>query len=298
MMLAQIYGFLEGRPEEGLRLAAELNRTYPENPEVNFLLARIESSSAVEDFEAAAKSYRAVLARAEQDHPHYRGGARYSALAGLARAQQQQWRIEEAIATLTPAIGAGVEKPDWVLPSFLLTRANLRFLLNDPKAEDDTQRVLQQAKWKSWHKRASQQFKEIRARRAAGESAVYAALIPGNRLVAEGKWAEAERFYKEMLAKHPADWQVRYRMAYLELARGQLGPARTRFSDIASSNPGKMPAWVKANALLYLARVNDLQGQRAEAVKLYQRVVKEFENESAAGAARVGLISPYRRVAR
>jgi tetratricopeptide (TPR) repeat protein len=155
--------------------------------------------------------------------------------------------------------------------------------------------VLGQAKWKRFHEEAKRQRKQIDELRGSAESAVYVALIPGNRLAAEGKWEAAEEFYKGMLANHPGDPQVRYRMAYLEFARGRLGPALTRFSDIVNSNPGKMPAWLKANALLYLARVYDLQGQREQAVKLYKRVVEEFENESAAGAARVGLISPYRR---
>jgi len=298
MMLAQIYGFLEGRPEEGLRLAEELNRKYPDNPEFNFLLARLEASPAVEDFDAAAKSYRGILARAEQGHPHYKGGARYAALSGLARAQQLEWRIEDAVATLTPTIDSGVDKPDWVLPSFLLSRANLRLLLNDPTAEEDTRRVLAQPKWKPWHKTAKQQLEQIRGLRSSGDAAIYAALIPGNRLVAEGKWEAAEEFYQGMQAKHPGDAQVRYRLAYLEFARGHLGPALTRFNDIANANPGKNPAWLKANALLYLARVHDLQGRREQAVKLYKRIVDDFEGESAAGAARVGLISPYRRAAR
>jgi len=294
-MLVQIYAFLEGRPEEALRLADELNRKYPENPEYNFLLARVQASPALEDWDAAEKTYRTVATRAEQGHAHYKDGARYTALNGLARTQQQSWRIQEAIATLTPAIEAGVQQPDWVLPNFLLARGNYRALLNDAKAAEDARRVLSQAKWKRWQEGAKRQLKWIEERQKSGEAAVYAVLIPGNRLATQRQWDEAVKFYAAARQKHPADWQVSYRLAYLEFARGEIPQSSILFSGIVYSNPGKMPNWVKASALLWLARIHDLQGRRAEAVRLYKRILDEFENESATGAARVGLLTPYRR---
>jgi hypothetical protein len=48
--------------------------------------------------------------------------------------------------------------------------------------------------------------------------------------------------------------------------------------------------------MLYLARVHDLRGRREEAVRLYKKIVDSFENEGAAGAARLGLVTPYRRL--
>ena len=294
-MLVQIYGFLEGRPEEALRLAEELNRKYPENPTYNFLLARVQASPAFEDYEAAEKTLRAIVARADQGHAHYKDASRYGALSGLARAQQQSWLIQEAIATLTPTIEAGVQQPDWVIPSFLLARGNYRALLNDPRAADDARRVLSETKWKRWHDGAKRQLKWIDERQKSGEAVVYAELIPGNRLVAQHRWEEAVKFYDDARQKRPDDWQVRYRFAYLEFARGEIPQAGTLFNGIVYSNPGKMPNWLKANSILWLARIHDLQGKRQDAVLLYKRILNNFENESAAGAARVGLLTPYRR---
>jgi hypothetical protein len=56
-----------------------------------------------------------------------------------------------------------------------------------------------------------------------------------------------------------------------------------------------MPSWIKAASLLNLAWTHDLGGRRQEALKLYKRVVDDFENEAPASAARIGLVSPYRR---
>ncbi len=294
-MLVQIYAFLEGRPEEALRMATELKQKYPENPEFNFLLARVQASPAFEDYEAAEKTYRAIVARAEQGHAQYKGGARYTALNGLARVQAQSWELQQAVATLTPTIEASVQQPDWVLPSFLLARGNYRALLNDPKAAEDTRRVAGETKWKRWQEAAKRQLKWGEERQKSGEAAVYTELIPGNRLVAQRRWEEAVKLYDAARQKHPDDWQVRYRLAYMEFARGEIPQAATLFSGIVYSNPGKTPSWLKANSLLWLARIHDLRGERDQAVRLYKRVVSEFEDESASGGARVGLLTPYRR---
>jgi hypothetical protein len=50
---------------------------------------------------------------------------------------------------------------------------------------------------------------------------------------------------------------------------------------------------LKAQALLHTARAHDVRGRRAEARRLYDRIVDDYENESVAFAARVGLITAY-----
>jgi tetratricopeptide (TPR) repeat protein len=158
-------------------------------------------------------------------------------------------------------------------------------------------RVLAEQKWKDRHKAAQQLLSWIEGRRQSGEAAVYVELIPGNRLVAERRWEEARRAYEPVRQKRPDDWQVRYRLAYLDFARGDDARAEAGFSQIVNSNPGRMPNWLKANAMLHLARVYDLRGQRDQAVKLYKKIVDDYENEGAAQNARRGLITAYRRPA-
>jgi TolA-binding protein len=110
----------------------------------------------------------------------------------------------------------------------------------------------------------------------------------------EHRWDEARAVYDRVATTHPDDWQVRYRRAYLEFARGNYDTAAKAFNEIVSAR-GRMPEWLKAAAMLNLAQTHDIGGRRADAVTFYKTIVDRYENEAAAGAARVGLISPYRR---
>jgi tetratricopeptide (TPR) repeat protein len=121
---------------------------------------------------------------------------------------------------------------------------------------------------------------------------VYVALLDGNRLVAESRFDEARAAYLAVAKAHPDNWQVRYRLAYLEFARGRYDDAAAGLRAIVDTR-SRMPRWLKAAALLNLARVEDIAGNRGEAVRLYKRVVDDFEDEPPAGAARLGLIAPY-----
>ena len=53
---------------------------------------------------------------------------------------------------------------------------------------------------------------------------------------------------------------------------------------------------MRAMSLLYTARVHDVSGRRAEAIKVYEQVIDRYEKEQyAANLARAGLLAPYRR---
>ncbi|MBI4471779.1 MAG: hypothetical protein HY646_03860 [Acidobacteria bacterium] len=294
-LLVEIYGSLENRFDEALRIAEDLHRRYPENPEYRFDLARLYSAGEVEAYERSAQQYATIIQRVDEKHPHYKPAARYTALLSLARMRQQQWRIEDAIAILSPVIEAAVAEPDWVMPNFMLARGNYRSLLNDPRAADDARKILAEQKWKRWHQAAQNQTRSIQTARQSGESAVYAQLVPANRLVAEHRYDEARKIYDSIRTQPPHDWQVRYRLAYLEFARGDYSLAERDLSYIVANVPPTMPRWLRANAMLHLARVHDLRARRDDATKLYRRVVDEFKNEAAAQAARRGLVAPYRR---
>ena len=294
--LIQIYGWLEGRVEDALRLAEELQGKYPENPELRFRLARLYTSPMLEAYRLAAGQYATILERHQQGHPHYKVEDRYKALLGLARVRNRQGRLEEAVTALTPIVDAAVQKPQWVLPRFLLRRADYRALLNDPRAGDDARRILAEKQWKSWHDDAKQLLRRIEKRRAFGEAARYAELLPGHRLVVGQRWEEAAQFYQRRLQQHPGDWQVRYRLAWLAFARGRLEQAAAAFNRILRGKSGEVPEWVRAGSLLHLARVHDLQGEREQAVKLYEKIVDDYEDLSANQSARLGLVTPYRRV--
>jgi hypothetical protein len=292
--LADIYGSLEGRLGEAIRINERLVRRFPDNPDMRFELAVRYMHPTVEAYDRAAEQFTSVANRATgSSAEHLR--ARYQALLGMASLRRNQWRLDEAIALLSPVIDAKVAAPKWVMPDFLLRRANYRALLNDPRAGEDARRVLANKQMATSHQAAERLIAFIGGRQKANEAAVYAALLPGNRLVVEHRWDAAAALYDAVAAAHPNDWQVRYRRAYLQFARGNFEAAGHGFNEIVSAN-ASVPSWLKAAAMLNLGWTHDLAGRRAEALKVYKRVVDDYENEAAAGAARVGLISPYRTV--
>lgn len=295
--LIQIYGWFEGRVDEALRLAQALNRQMPDNPEVALRLARLCAGPALEDYECAAEYSRRVLERAECGHPYYTSAIRYRALLDLADVRAAQWRLSESLALLDAVIASGVTDPPWVLPHSLLARGRYRALLNEPDAVEDALRVLADARWRErWHDEARKQLDWIKQRRARGEAAQFAALVPANRLVAERRWDLAEKFYQGIRQRDPGNWQVRYRLAYLHFASGRWPQAEAEFEQIVDGEGDGRPGWLQASALLYLGRLHDLRGDREGALKLYRRVADDDEEKSIALAARLGLVTPYKPV--
>jgi tetratricopeptide (TPR) repeat protein len=289
--LAEIYSSFEGRPRDAIPLAEAYLRRYPNSAEVRLNLASMFMDPRLEQFAAAENTFNAVLATAMGDTPRHISH-RYSALAGLAGLRRAQWRLEEAIDMLDTAIAENPAKPRWIVPALLVRRGNYKMLVNDPSAQRDADRVLADPEMKRWHRPARQLLTSIETRRRNNEGPVYAALIPGNRLVAADRFDEARRAYADVAARHPSDWQVRYRLAYLEFAKGDFESAATALQVIVGAS-AQMPDWIKANALLYLAYTHDLAGRRDQAIKLYRRIVDKYNEEGVAGLARSGLVAPY-----
>ena len=290
-VLMEIYGTFEGRPADGVRIGEQLARRYPDNPQVQFSLAELYLGPAVEDFAAAAAQYEKVIAsESRRAEPR---DALYRAQLGLASAMTQQWQLDESVRLLSKTLDAPPAAPAWVLPTFLLRRANYRALLGDSGATGDIQRVLREPKWKDRHKGADALLKWANARTASGESKVYVALLRGNRLAAERKWDDAAAAYEQVRSAHPSDPQVRYRLVSLQFNRGDAAGAVVPASALAADRAA--PAWIRAQSLLVVARAHDLAGRREQARQAYQTILDDYEREGASWPARVGLITPYRR---
>jgi tetratricopeptide (TPR) repeat protein len=292
LSLMEIYGEFESRPADGIGIGERLTTQYPDNPKMQFSLAELYESPAVESFDRAAATYERIVA-SEDHRPGAPRAARYQARLGLASALLSQWRSSESIAVLDAAIAQKPEQPLWVMPNLLLRRANYRALSNDPGADADVEAVLAEPKWKEWHVRAAGLQQWITQRRTSGEATIYAALMPGNRFCVAREWDQAAAAYEEVRRRYPSDPQVRFRLAYVAFRRGDYAHALPEMASLADSK--STPEWLRAQATLYAARAQDLSGRRPDAMKLYQRVVDRYDQESAAWAAKVGLVSPYRR---
>ncbi len=291
-VLAEIFATFESRPRDAIAIVEGFIKRFPTNVEARLDLADIYMQPTVEQFARAEQELNTALSASNGSSARHIS-ERYSAILGLAGLRRVQWRIEDALQLLDPAVANAPRNPKWVLPSLWLRRGNYKMLINDSTATDDARRVLSDAGLKTWHESAERLLRSIDSRRRRNEGVVYAALIPGNRLVAEDRFEEARTFYKDAASRFGGDWQVRYRLAYLDFAHSRYETAADGMQAIVSAN-ATMPDWVKAAALLHLAYTHDIAGRRAEAVKLYQRVVDSYEDDSSAGAARVALVAPYR----
>ena len=291
MVLMEIYGSFEGRPADGVRVGEQLARAYPGNPSVQFALAELYLGPAVEDSARAAAQYEKVIAsESKRAEPR---PTLFQAQLGLASSLFQQWRGGDALRVLSATIDASPSAPEWVMPAFLMRRANYRALLGDGGADGDVQRVLAEPKWKDRHKSATDLLKWIAQRRASGDAAVYTALLAGNRLVAEKRWDDAAAAYESVRRDRPNDPQVRFRLAVLRFQRGDADGASVLAGGLAADRT--VPAWIRASSLLMVGRAHDLAGRREDAKRTYTTLVDDFERESAVWPARVGLVTPYRR---
>ena len=290
--LATIYGTLENRFEQAIPIAERYEKRYPGNSDIRLGLALLYAHPTVEAYDLAAAQYQAILASATSSSRRHTYD-RYRATLGLANLRRTQWRLDESIQLLGPLIEHPLEKPAWLTPTARLRRANYRMLLNDSTAADDAHFVLKQASMAEWHRPARDLIAAIESRRQTDEGRLYAALIPGNRLVAEDRWQEARAIYERVAATKPNDWQVRYRLAFLDFARGDYEAATPALQVIADT-PSRIPDWLRAAALLNLAWCHDLGGRRTKALAIYKRIADDFDDESVAATARLGLIAPYR----
>jgi len=293
LQLVPIYGALEGRPAEAIAFGERLERELPANDDVAFALADVYISPSVEARDRAGQVYERVLDRHRADPTADGAAARARAWYGLAGARFEAWRCDEAMAILDRTIDAPPGLPDWVLPRFLLRRAGYRMLLNDRRAADDARRVRNDPAMDRWHDDADDVLKRVAKYQSQDDPALYAALIPANRLVVEGKYDEASQAYASIARGRTSEPQVRYRLAYLDFARGNGAAAAPAFQALSSTRAA--PDWVRASSFLYVGRLADLAGNRQGAVKAYQKVVDDYGDERASLAARVGLITPYKR---
>ena len=182
-LVGNLYGAFEGRLRDAVATTERLTTQYPGNSMVRLSLAQLYAHPTVEAYDRAAAQSRAVIDHA-QSTSLVGQSERLAATLGLAALRRIQWRLDEAVALLQPTIDHPVEKPAWVVPTFLLQRANYRMLLNDPKAAEDVRRVLGNPKMAKWHKEAREDARTIDAwLQHSTDAAIYTSLIPGNQLV-------------------------------------------------------------------------------------------------------------------
>lgn len=292
-MLVDIYGTFEGRGDDAVSTAQRLVQRFPEADDAAFALAEAYASPAREDHRRAAAAYAVVAERRRGDTTDEGTFSRYRAIISQAVELAESWRMEEAVAMLSPTIDAQPASPQWVMPQYLLLRSRLLALLADDDAEGDARRIQDDARWSASRPAARELLSWMAARRASGEAARYAALIPANRLVADGQYDDARVLYEQVRHVFPDSPHLKYRMAYLAFVAGASDEALPGFTEVAETRTAPDP--LRAMALVFAARVHDLASRRQQAIKTYERVIDKYEDDRAASYARIGLITAYKR---
>jgi tetratricopeptide (TPR) repeat protein len=112
----------------------------------------------------------------------------------------------------------------------------------------------------------------------------HAAIPSGALLIGAERWDDARANYHAVGARYPGDWQVRYRVAFLQFARGSYDAAAQSLEAIVNAR-APVPRWLRATALVSLGWTYDVLGRCADAVTQYARVRDDFEDEAVVGDA-------------
>ena len=97
------------------------------------------------------------------------------------------------------------------------------------------------------------------------------ALVPAKRLVWEGKIAEAEARYKELLREHDGDAQIHLFMAEMYFQEEQWSRSEARFNKVAQLAP-ETPTFAILFTKIRLGQIYDLTDRRGAAKKHYRSV--------------------------
>ena len=173
------------------------------------------------------------MRRRESARPGTQGSENHRARLGLAAMRQRQWRFQDSIRVLSEGVAENPLAPGWVMPTLLLRRGNNRALIVDPARSRDAHRMRADVRWRDFHKSAEEQLAWIERRQGPEKDPLYAALVPGNRLVAKRRWDEATAAYERVCQQYPSDLQVRYRLAYPRFMQGGPAASMAEFSVLS-----------------------------------------------------------------
>ena len=287
--LYEIYAFYEVKPDRALREIRELHRRYPGWPLWGLKLAE-HLRDRMGLFAESAEIARAVAEREERRHPQERGGAA-ALLARLSwgESRLRDLRFEEARRAMAPLLA------DREAPVFLRARAHLFSGLSFEREGERAAAVLEyrQALEGADKELRGQAQKALASPLPAADLHAVKALAEARRLRESGHEREAGRLYREALADWPASREAALAVAEDELREGDVEGARRALRDASDQEERESP-WLRPWGWLLEARLHDVAGRRAAAVRLYKKVSDEpYGRPSWREAAEAGLRRPF-----
>ncbi len=288
--LYEVYAFYEKNPDRALGEVRGMRRRHPGWPLWTLKLAEHLRDRMGLYGESAAVAREAVEA-GQRGQVNYQGAAGLLARISLGESLLADLRFAEARRELLLVKDGSPEIANAVLRARLLLGASL-------EREGDREGALGHYK-----RAATSPERDVRRRaEAALKTPLPAAELEGLALVAQarrlregGRRREAAEVYRRAARLWPASQEARLRAAEDDLLHGQPRDAEEAVEELFEEEEPQ-PPWVRPWSRLLRAHLLDLDGQRAQAVSEYKKVLQAtYGQAELRERAEDGVRRPFRR---
>jgi len=257
------------RPEDKRTLLQEFHAAYPDDVGAANALARDHASAEPHETEQGVEVLQRFIDRIEAVERSGVDPRLVDARYALGRIYARSYDYENALPELRQALelGRDDEGQELRVGQRLISTLNLAGLHTEAV---ELFRALEQrypeASAQEDLNREAFKYDEASSRLAL-------ALVPAKRLVREGKIAEAEARYKELLREHDEDAQIHLFMAEMYFQEEQWSRSEARFNKVAQLAP-ETPTFAILFTKIRLGQIYDLTDRRGAAKKHY-RIVRD-----------------------
>jgi tetratricopeptide (TPR) repeat protein len=269
LILARFYADFEEQPFEALKIVQEFHGKHPDNAWFHYWKGTLYSDE-INDYGQAQAIYEQVLTKCKQAVPGYTAELRNQAWLKLARCLTRQLYPEKAIEELKALIAEKPKQPSWILPRAYVELGDTLDLIGMRQdALVAYNKVLTLPDYRDSHEQARNHRTQKYNQTAAD---IFRLNLEGRRLIAAGKFDEAEKALQDVLSKHPNNEQTLYALGELHYARNEHDKAGEVFRDIIRRNP-KEPKWLVPGTYVRLGQVYEAIKQADRARVAYEKAL-------------------------
>lgn len=264
--LFDIYAFYEERHDDAVARMLALHRRYPDAPRWGLLLSEHQRER-LGLYAESADTARDLIDAAERGRTNFAPVVGLMARVALGEALLADLRPGRARAAVLPAKDGSPFAP-WIAPRARLVLGRSLEWEGDREGARVHYRIAEQSRDRYWADQARALLDEPLPRAAVR---AFPLLAEGRRAREAGQNVESFDAYRRALAVCPSCQEARLRVAESDLLGGRRDSARRALAEL-DGRERPDPPWVRPWTRLLLARLHDLDGERAEALKLYNEV--------------------------
>jgi tetratricopeptide (TPR) repeat protein len=269
LILAQFYADFEDRPQDAVQIVDRFHAKYPKNAWYHYWLATLVLDE-LHDYDRAEIIYAQILDRCGKNLPSYTTELKNQARLKMARVKSRQLYPEKAIEDIRTLISEKPKEPGWILARAYLELGNIYDQIGMRKeAISAYSQVLSLRDYRNFHEEANKLRSDKYDQKQAN---IYRMNLEGRRLASDGKFAEAEASFRQVLKKHPNNNLTNYYMAELLLLKGAYPKAELQFNQLLEKKP-KDPKWLVAGIYVKLGRIYEARKQALAARRSYEKAL-------------------------